>query len=367
MVATREQDPHDDKVLALHGTNSSAYARNSSASQSVHKWGAGVVHFLFLVNDRIPHSEIWRAFLSGAPPGSWKAAVHCKDHEGCVSNGVFQLPGFDPVPTTGTWYCHDLVTAMKQLLVGALAYDATQFTGGREKFVFVSESTLPIKPFYEIHRTLLVDDDSDFCVFPSNQWATSPVDGQVVRLLKHHQWVVLNREHAELFVKKWVPVDRFGRWRIWLKSGTWVGHERYVNPRAFAYPRGSSTCTDEWAFMATIYGALEPLTGARYFPGFGGGQIDMNSEITQGRCRTWSYWDTTYDKDAYQLATQVYDDPSSIISCYPKCHARPMELQALSSNGLHALRNSPFLFARKFSPSAFDNIYSGEYSQILYR
>jgi len=324
-------------------------------------WGTGVVHFLFLVNDNLPHAAIWQKFFAKAPQGSWKALVHCKDPAGCAKNGVFHNnPGFISVTTTPTWYCHDLVTAMAHLVSRALELRAASY-GDREKFVFLSESTLPVKPFSEIHGTLLLDDNSDFCLFPSNQWASASIDGSFVKMLKHHQWVVLSRAHAEMFARDWVSVNARSEWRIWLRTGTWEGHQRYVYPRSFYYPAAANTCTDEWAFTATIFGALEPMSGTRYLPGFGGGHIDMSTSATQGRCRTWSYWDNEWDHSATALASQIANDfYGSSMSCFPKCHARPAELKKVSTSSLHALRRSPFLFARKFSPSIwmpnFDSI-----------
>lgn len=333
------------KSLLLH-------AKNGSTNFTANAWGAGVVHFLFLINDQLPHAKIWREFFHDAPPGSWKALVHCQDLEGCTRNGVFSNnPGFIQVATTPTWYCHDLVTAMSHLLVAALGLDAAVM-GGREKFVFLSESTLPIKPFVQVHSELLIDDNSDFCLFPADQWGSASIDGSFVKLLKHHQWVVLSRDHARLFVRDWVPVDANSHWKVWVKSGTWQGHERHVLPQNFYYPASANTCTDEWAFMATIYGALEPMNGARYLPGFGGGHIDMDTHTAQGRCRTWSFWDNAWDPAATELGNQIANDfYGSRISCYPKCHARPATLEKLSHSSLHALRQSPFLFARKFSSS----------------
>lgn len=325
-------------------------AKNSSSQHLNLTWGSGVVHFLFLVNDRLPHAEIWREFFTYAPPGSWKVFVHCKDPEGCARNGVTSNnPGFQQVQTTPTWYCHDLVTAMSALTKAALDSNAASL-GGREKFVFLSDSTLPIKPFNEIHRTLLMDDNSDMCLFPSDQWASARIDGSFVKLLKHHQWVVLSSEHARLFVRDWVPVNANSQWNVWLKSGTWQSNQRKVWPQSFYYPASANTCTDEWAFMATIFGAMEELNGARYLPGFGGGHIDMDSHTTQGRCRTWTYWDNAWDQATTALGSQIANDfYGSRMSCYPKCHARPATLQKLSHSSLHALRRSPFLFARKFS------------------
>lgn len=321
-----------------------------SGNSSSQAWGTGVVHFLFLVNDNIPHADIWRSFFKNAIPGSWKVLVHCKDSAGCKKNGVFSNnPGFIQVDTTPTWYCHDLVTAMVKLAAAALRLNAAML-GGREKFVYLSESALPIKPFAEIHNTLLLDDSSDFCLFPSDQWGSASIDGSFVKLLKHHQWVVLSRAHAEILVRDWVPVNAKSEWKIWLKTGTWQGHGRNVQPQNFYYPASANTCTDEWAFMATIFGALEPMGGSRYLPGFGGGHIDMDTHVQQGRCRTWTYWDNSWDPSATALASEIANDYyGSTMSCYPKCHARPASLDKLSQSSLRALRQSPFLFARKFS------------------
>lgn len=239
---------------------------------------------------------------------------------------------------------------MAKLLSEALKLSAA--VGGHEKFVFLSESTLPIKPFSEIHSTLMADDSSDFCLFPSDQWGSAKFDGSRVKLIKHHQWVVLNRPHAQQFVRDWVPVTDDSQWRIWLKSGTWEQHERNVRPEKFFFPPGANSCTDEWAFLATIFGAIEPKQGTRYLPGFAKGPIDMNSHATQGRCRTWSFWDSDWDPDASELGREIDNDwPHSEISCYPKCQARPATLEKLSAKSLLALRKSPFLFARKFSDS----------------
>merc|ERR1719183_716797 len=94
-------------------------------SNSSQAWGIGVVHFLFLVHDDLPHADIWHQFFANAPVGSWQVLVHCKDPAGCRRNGVFsKSPGFKEVPTTPTWYCHDLVTAMVKLASEALKLNA---------------------------------------------------------------------------------------------------------------------------------------------------------------------------------------------------------------------------------------------------
>lgn len=321
-----------------------------NASQAA---GPGMIHFLFMANDKLPHGDIWNTFFSRAAPNTFSAMIHCKDPEGCKRNGVFaQNPRLQMVPTTPTYYCHDLVTAMQVLLVEALKINAASGGALPEKFVFVSDSTLPAKPFNLVHSTLVSDDDSDFCVFPSDQWAFANIDGHNVQLVKHHQWVVLNRAHAELFVRQWVPVDARAVWHIWLRGGSWAGKERFLSPQHFSRPPHANTCTDEWAFIATIFGAIEPQLGVRQLPGFGGGFLHMSgpaSLVQQGRCRTFAYWDK-YDTPSEILASQISADSwASRISCYPKCISNPATIEAASDNSLRAIRSSPFLFVRKFS------------------
>jgi hypothetical protein len=321
--------------------------------------GPGIVHFLFLVNNGIPHINIWNAFFARAPPQSYTAFVHCKDSNGCTNSGMLANPKFRLVTTTPTYYCHDLVTAMVALLKAATSVSAAGTVP--EKFVFVSDSTLPVKPFGLIHSTYMADNDSDFCVFPSNQWAWANIDNHEVRLVKHHQWVGLSREHADLFVKSWVPVDANSVWRIWLRGGSWQGKERYLSPQHFSRPASANSCTDEWAFIATIFGAVEPFGGVRQFPGFGGGLLHMTgggSLVNQGRCRTFAYWKGDDDAATSALAAQI----SSGMSCYPTCIANPATINTANDDMLRAVRNSPFLFMRKFSPS----LANMNYAQVMF-
>lgn len=240
---------------------------------------------------------------------------------------------------------------MSKLLEGALESPAVQ-GGAAEKFVFVSESTLPVRPFAEVQAYLLADGDSDFCLFPRDQWAYSTIDTHSVLMPKHHQWVVLNRQHAETFVREWVPVDAGGVWQVWLRGGSWTGKERFVSPQHFTRPASSNSCADEWAFVATIFGVVEPADGTRTFPGFGGGQFYTSGPLaytTQGRCRTFTFWETEDGPAFSHLAAQIHDDLDSSISCYPRCLRRPATLHKMGVKGLTAVRHSHFLFARKFS------------------
>lgn len=71
-------------------------------------------------------------------------------------------------------------------------------------FIFISESTIPVKPFSVIYNA--------FMQRPTSRFYFSNLNLPLVR--KHHQWVVLNRQHAQILV------DYPEKWRC----GAWLKH-----------------------------------------------------------------------------------------------------------------------------------------------
>lgn len=342
----------NSNVTSLPAVNSSGVSQSGQPPSSDSQM-PGVVHFMFLVNDDIPHSAMWAKFFADAREGHYHAFVHCRDSNGCSEKGLLsKLPNLHQVSTVGSWYCHDLVTAMVHLLKAAIDLRAAP-EGTVEKFVWVSDSTLPLKPFSDIHQQLTSNDLSDFCISPHEQWADATIDGHALKLIKHHQWVVLNRKHAEILVKSWIPVDARAVWHVPLKGGSWKGKERDLSPQHFHYPGQTGSCADEWAIFATIFGAVEPNKGYRTYPGLSGPAINMwgpYSASTQGMCRTFSYWGNSDGELFANLGSQLAGEGNKL-SCYPQCSVHPASIEWLSDAGLTALRASPFMFARKFSPN----------------
>jgi hypothetical protein len=325
--------------------------------------GRGVVHFLFMVNNAMPQASICEMFFADAPKDEYRAFVHCQDTNGCKKSGLLKaLPNLQVVKTVPSWYCHDLVTAMVGMLKSALAASPAKVDAS-EKFVFISDSTLPVKPFKEIHSQLTSNGDSDFCLFPADQWASAKIDGHPVSMVKHHQWVTLSRPHAEKIAKEWVPVDYRGVWQVPLRGGSWTGKERHLSPQHFFHPAYSNWCTDEWALFATLFGAVEPQNGLRSFQGLSGPPLHMwgpTSLSTQGVCRTFSFWGWDNGPEFAALGSRIAGDgQSSKMSCYPKCYQHPASFEYLSDASLQALRQSPFLFARKFQSTMYMPNYYG--------
>lgn len=308
------------------------------------------VIFLFLINDEIYHPELWNTFFEGGNRSQWSAYVHCKNH--CNATLLKSMPALKPVDIVPTYYCHNLVDGMVSLLKGAIADGGTKY----DKFIFVSDSTLPVKPFQEIFDVMGQNDESDVCIFPTDHWGEAAFNNKRAVLVKHHQWVVLNYEHAKVMVKTWGSVDSQGQWSVPIRTPTYSEPLIY-NAEKFSRAPIANWCADEWAFFATIFGAIpEDGSASIKIPGYkdrnGGNTLLLNGPDTskmQGVCRTFAFW-SEVDPDMAKLAKEIAKGhPHNVLSCWPSCTYRPAEVEKLSNDGLLEMRRSPFLFARKFS------------------
>lgn len=348
--------PRQDALEREHLATATA---SEAKAEAVHLAGKGNssgsvaprVFLLFLVNDAIGSAEHWRSFFDGTSSASWRALAHCKNPWACKSSPSFKiLPEVTIVETVGSWYCHDLVSAMVQLLRVATA----EAGHPSDKFAFMSDSTLPVKPPHEVHSALMAHGESDICVFPSNHWGHAKVDEtKEAILVKHHQWVVLNREHAERMVKEWVPVQADGHWNVPLQRGTPYETRKPYSAEWFKRAPNANCCTDEWAIYATLFGAVvsDAHLGPVSVPGLSGSPLYLNGHQMQGTCRTFAFF--RGDGPAFRdLGQALGHDSSNRVSCWPWCTARPMSFMSLSDEGVLAMRNSPFLFARKFVPGS---------------
>eukprot|EP00928_Gymnodinium_smaydae_P099643 TRINITY_DN9566_c0_g1_i1.p1 TRINITY_DN9566_c0_g1~~TRINITY_DN9566_c0_g1_i1.p1 ORF type:complete len:439 (+),score=84.91 TRINITY_DN9566_c0_g1_i1:204-1520(+) len=313
----------------------------------------GVVHFLFLVNGSLPHAALWRRFFARAPAGTWRAWVHCADAQACRDSGVAaELPGLTVVPTVPSSYCTDLVTPTVQLLKSALASRTEVAHGALEKFALVSDSTVPVKSFGYVFRELTSSPESDFCIAPPSDWRGAHVDTKKLFLVKHSQWVVLNRDHAHSLVRRWAPPKQWDTFQGWWNVPLRGSHgsrspQRLISATRFmANQNGHYACTDEQAVFATLFGAFEGTR--RSFAGLG--DVDRTAASVQGRCRTFVVFRNT--KDLGNLTDNVMGvarhDPSTQLLQQPD-PSHPVELSCPGRQTVAALRASPFLFARKFS------------------
>lgn len=327
---------------------------------------SGRMFLLFLTRRGVENPDFWQAFLAGAHESQYRALVHCKSESACLSpwanasataavGGRGALPVLTRVRTVPSTYCQDLVTPMVQLLRAAMV----ESTSARDKFVFLSESMLPVKPFSIVHETLMQDEYSDFCIRAADGWGQLKFGQRHYHLVKHSQWVVLNRAHAQAMVEQWPEVSRGQAeldWSIPVFQDRGATEYPGLGPKVWKLRRHVRICTDEWAFFGTIYGVLPIGTQAFVddLPGFGPSRRLWTQEEAmrthQSRCRTLVVWsvDRLHGKTADVVET-ILEDERTKLSCHPCTGWHPAEFMRISDRSVAALRGSDFLFARKFS------------------
>jgi hypothetical protein len=257
---------------------------------------------------------------------------------------------------------------MQQLVHVALKDDPSSVNSA-DKFVFVSESTLPAKPFWEIYSTLTTRAGSDFCVFPFGDWAYVPGSGGSGSEMnaKYHQWIVLERAHAEK------------AWDLWANG---ADHNFMLRFRTYteAYTRSESLdedarylgCLDEFWYMDALFGTIKNVKAnggdaAHDYARFTGAPLRASKAAGwQGQCDTLALWIRFLETDGGPFK-RFYDslDNESI----PQGGSyKPASWDTISPHGIRAIRSSEFLFARKFSDNprvATGGVFETLYTSIV--
>jgi len=289
----------------------------------------GKLYFLFMLQDSLPHADIWKAFFAGAPKGSYRAFAHCTKQDICRKLPTFAQLEIEVIPTTISKWCVDLVSPAWQLAQAALRSEEGEAEGPR-KFVFVSDTTLPIQPISRVRQVLLKADNSDLCISPRNEWASISIFGTAYSIVKHHQWAVLNLQDAKAFVHAW---ERFSTYSSYSKNGDLdlkPGEYKWDVPRMGSNGRANYSeviarsvipapgrCPDEEVLTSFIFGLHE----------YGKDAI-WKAIISQSVCRTYVNWSC---KNPPEVFSKITD-----------------KLRELSQDA----SDSAYLFARKFKKDA---------------
>jgi hypothetical protein len=237
---------------------------------------------------------------------------------------------------------------MNQLLGHALNDDAGS-QNPADKFVFVSDSTLPAKPFSQIYSTLSTRRGSDFCAFPSNEWADIPGStGGVELAVKVHQWIVLERVHAVNSCIIWASGkhhDLMQRFQMNYNAYVWTNNT-YADNRNFG-------CLDEFWHMAALYGTLSHTDATRdaivSLQMFTNTPLRVSGSVGwQGACDTFVLWSKYLHAPGNNPFSELHTslDPPSIP--HGGNDQRPGWWDTISPYGIQAIRKSGFLFVRKF-------------------
>jgi hypothetical protein len=293
------------------------------------------------------HMDLWSAFFQQAGVGKWSAFLHCKTQDVCRFHLSMMNPfGLRLVDSAPSSYCHDLVSPMVQLLRAASA--ESQHHG--DKFVFLSDTTLPVKPFAFVYDALTQNPYSDICIEPRSEWlwlSNKRSPGRTAALVKHSQWVVLSQEHAHRLVRLWPHMaDGVGaHWSVpvWPAARS----EDYTEKDFGSLPK-HSLCTDEWAVFAALFGVVMTTRTSEDMPGLSSQTLNIQADTPedgQGLCRTFVTWGESVARESSRVAQKL----SHMLSCFPNCHtSHPAHFTRMTDAGLQVLRASSFLFARKF-------------------
>mmetsp|Transcript_61129 Transcript_61129/g.157637 ORF Transcript_61129/g.157637 Transcript_61129/m.157637 type:complete len:491 (+) Transcript_61129:129-1601(+) len=314
----------------------------------------GVLFFLFTVQAGLPHVWIWQKFFESAPLGSYRILVHCVNRTGCLAGDTSALPGVVFVETMPSQRCTDLVTPQWGLFREATRMNVKP--GAVDKFIMLSESCLPVKPFGYIHRTLTAYADTDICLEdPKKEWQKTVVNGIKFYLVKHSQWAILTREHAQSFVAKWTRLDASGKWSF-MMPGKMLGGATFMVDRR---DKRNWRCADEFAIFATLFGLFVPgkqapdqcqlnhKTGCR----------SVEALMDESRCRTAYYFTRT--EKSKELKFLLNDKGTKL---HWRGDGHPVEVSRMSRASMEVFRQSAFLFARKFSVRA----QIGDWPQVMF-
>jgi len=327
--------------------------------------------FLFMADSDMPNLDIWHRFFSKVKQGvDYQAFLHCQHRHKCLEAHPDIEDNFHVIDTVESVWCQDLVTPMNALLAAALDHSGGQHAGSgneNDKFIFLSDTTVPLKTFGFVKNKLLVRDayKSNFCIQPWPKWAWYKAE---TTLAKHSQWSVLSRAHAS---KALLAAENFKPAKIWrqMTPVRWLGVEWYA-PKMWQLRKlaGQIThsavldviltlfvpavrgCPDEFWHMAAAVGGLnrkEATTGV-LFDELSGEPLRMNEEYAdsfQGHCDTFAI----IDVDSRELAIGLTGNGTTVsgMNGFLRPHIHAGKFTKLSVETLGALGASEYLFTRK--------------------
>ena len=117
------------------------------------------VAFLFLIYDALEQEELWRRFFADADPDQYSILIHYKEDR--------PLRHFEPFKLSAcidTKYADVSLVHAHNLLLREAMKDPDN-----DKFVFVSQSCVPLKTFPHVYQFLTQDDSGYFNLFPVSE------------------------------------------------------------------------------------------------------------------------------------------------------------------------------------------------------
>lgn len=162
------------------------------SEQKRRRFAMSKIAFLFLTISEINHEALWQHFFEGHEQ---ECTIYVQSKEPFSPTSYFKQ--YEIAEKTHSTWSSTIYTQMA-LLKEALKNPENQ------KFVYLSESTIPLHPFDVVYKKVFRHPFSEFECTPykpkgSNIRTFPPIT--LDKVYKNSQWVVLNRSHAELMVQ----------------------------------------------------------------------------------------------------------------------------------------------------------------------
>jgi len=303
------------------------------------------IAFIFLMTDGHTQEPVWNDFFDEADEAHYNVYAH---RANATQNSTFlqHLPSYTEVSATENGWC--ALMGIEYAGLQAALRDPTN-----EQFVFVSHNTVPIKSFDYMYDDLIGNsyNTSKFCFTSILGVAASDCRfhdgrrGESSDVLKHHQWVILSRRHAEIVFTEYGrrALERFNELRE-IKEGM------YSDPKMCSDEAVPSLALIEYAKdvgllkqsqtendAVAVFNALEELG-------------------VEQRCTTFVYWDQCLTGTPFDLGRN-YTTEIGMTEEF----AHPFPLENLEPTWLKSLVDAPsLLFARKFRANATIKDVNGE-------
>lgn len=334
-----------------------------------------------MLQGKLRFGRIWRAFFAAAPPGSYNLWIHCAKQDCDGNHPQLEVPGSVIVQHAPSMRCFDLVTPLRSLAKTAL--ESGVHKDVLEKFIVVSDTSLPVKPFPYTFRQLTSRPESDYCLHSTSgaRWPSVKMrysrrrrrtslyiekgEGQEFFLVKHQQFVVLNRKDAQALVDLWdIPEDPTKITKTWkapLVGQYWKMYDTRIVKKLPRVPMGwfdksGRFCADEIAPYALAHGIFLPGQDLRCPLDWSTQCSTTDDLMKHKRCSTLSVG----RKNSLIEEMQRQDEELDLAE--EDSHA--IAFSKIGRKSMILLRNSSYLFARKFSKSMGADALAG-YVEIM--
>lgn len=323
------------------------------------------VAFLFLTMSDFPWLKAWEAFFQDAWKKDYSIYVHRAALKDAAQRQAQPLPlakyGAIEVPWVQTGWC-----ALFGVEVASL-FHAMQDPANLQ-FVFVSDSSVPLKPFAYVHKELALNspetskiclasgayfnkartefakqEASQACVFRDFLRGINP------RAMKHHQWAVFSRAHAKMIIQ-------YAKEALKIYEDVWLQAAPDIKNAA-------EGCSDEAVPLIALLHALDAKGEST-----GNTWLDLTRLGVEQNCLTFVRWRNCFVGTQLDLSTPfaalktVWNNLNEVLNLdnidlqksalKRELNGFPHAFDNITGSYLETLMDQNFMFARKFHTGA---------------